>query len=50
MGGCVLLLLLCWLEDLERAQQALVDAHHSTGIVKLATVVGSTEQGDELTF
>jgi hypothetical protein len=47
---CVLLLLLCRLEDLERAQQALVDAHHGASIVKLAAVVGSTEKGDELAF
>lgn len=43
-----LLLLLGRLEDLERAEQALVDTHHGTGIVKLAAVVGSTEEGDEL--
>jgi hypothetical protein len=41
VGGCV-----C--TNLERAEQALVYAHHGTCIVKLATVVGSTEQGDEL--
>lgn len=34
--------------NLERAEQALVDAHHGTRIVKLAAVVGRTEQGDEL--
>ena len=33
---------------LERTQQALVNAHHRTGIVKLATVIGRAEQGDEL--
>lgn len=43
-----LLLLLGRLENLERAKQALVDAHHGTGIVKLAAVVGSGEEGDEL--
>lgn len=42
------MLLLCGLEDLEGAQQTLVDAHHGTGIVKLATVVGSTEECDKL--
>lgn len=35
---------------LERAQQALIDTHHRTCIVKLATVVWCTEQGDELSF
>ena len=34
--------------NLERTQQALVNAHHGTGIVEFATVVGSTEQGDQL--
>lgn len=34
--------------NLEGAEQALVDRHHSTGIVKLSTVVGRTEQGDQL--
>jgi hypothetical protein len=33
---------------LEGAQQALVDAHHRTCIVKFSTVVGRTEQCDEL--
>jgi len=42
------LLLLGGLENLERAQQALVDAHHGTGIVEFAAVVRSGEQGDEL--
>lgn len=44
----LLLLLLGGLENLERAQQALVDAHHGTGIVEFAAVVRSGEQGDEL--
>lgn len=48
LGGCVLLFLLCWLQNLERAQQALVDAHHGAGVVKLAAVVGGTKQSDEL--
>lgn len=39
----ILLLLLSRLQDLERAQQALIHAHHSTGIVKFSTVVGGTE-------
>jgi len=50
LSASELLLLLCRLENLERAQQALVDTHHGTGIVKLSTVVGSTEQCDELAF
>lgn len=44
----LLLLLLGGLEDLERAQQALIDAHHRTCIVKLAAVVGRREESDEL--
>lgn len=36
--------------NLERAEQALVYAHHGTCIVELATVVGGTEQSDELTL
>lgn len=36
--------------NLERAEQALVYAHHGTCVVELATVVGSTEQSDELTL
>ena len=51
-GGFVLALghfrkLLLWLKrrfqrdtNLERTQQALVDAHHGTGIVELSAVVG----------
>lgn len=34
--------------NLERAEQALVYAHHGTCVVELATVVGGTEQSDEL--
>lgn len=33
---------------LEGAEQALVDAHHCTCVVKLAAVVGCTEESDEL--
>jgi hypothetical protein len=33
---------------LEGAEQALVDAHHGTCIVEFTTVVGRTEQCDEL--
>jgi len=46
----LLLLLLCWLEDLERAEQALVNAHHGTSVVEFTTVIWCTEQGDQLTF
>jgi len=46
----LLLLLLSRLQDLERAQQALVHAHHRTSVVELATVVGRREEGDKLAF
>jgi hypothetical protein len=42
------LLLLSRLQNLERAEQALVHAHHGTSIVKFTTVVGCAEQSDEL--
>jgi hypothetical protein len=45
-----LLFLLCWLEDLEGAEQTLVHAHHGTGVVELAAVVGGAEQRNELTL
>jgi hypothetical protein len=48
--GDLLLLLLRRLENLERAQQALVHAHHRACVVELATVVGSREEGDKLAF
>lgn len=34
--------------DLERAEQALVNAHHGTRIIELSAVVGRAEQGDQL--
>lgn len=34
------LFLLGWFQDLERTEQALVDAHHGTRIVKFTTIVG----------
>ena len=34
------------LSYLEGAEQTLVNAHHGTGIVEFATVVGCTEEGD----
>ena len=36
--------------NLERAEQALIHAHHGTGVVELAAVVGSAEQRNELTL
>jgi len=42
------LFLLCGLENLERTQQTLVDAHHGTCIVKFTAVVGCAEQCYEL--
>lgn len=36
--------------NLERAEQALVHAHHGAGIVKLAAVVGGAEERHELTL
>jgi len=35
---------------LERAQQALIYAHHGSGIVELPTVIRCAKQGDELTL
>lgn len=46
----LLLLLLSRLEDLEGAQETLIDRHHGTSIVELATVVGSREECDQLAF
>ncbi len=42
------LLLLSRLEDLERAHQRVVHAHHGTRVVELTTVVGRAEDGDQL--
>lgn len=44
------MLLLSRLQDLERAQQTLVHAHHRACVVKLATVVGCRKEGDQLAF
>jgi len=44
----VLLFFLCRLENLERTQETLVDAHHRTRIVEFTTIVGSAEKRDEL--
>jgi len=35
---------------LERAEEALVHTHHGTRIVKLSTVIGSTEESDQLSL
>lgn len=43
-----LLLLLSRLEDLERAEKRLIHAHHSAGVVELATVVRRRKERDEL--
>lgn len=50
LGRDLLLLLFGRLENLERAEQALVHTHHRTGVVELATVVGCREQRDQLAF
>lgn len=34
--------------NLEGTQQTLVDTHHCSGIVELSTVVGGTEQSNQL--
>jgi hypothetical protein len=36
--------------NLERAQEALVHAHHGAGVVELSAVVGGTEESHKLTF
>jgi len=43
-----LLLLLHRLQDLERAHQRLIHAHHRARVVKLAAVVGRAEQRHKL--
>lgn len=45
-----LLFLFSRLENLERAEQTLVDTHHGTRIVELPAVVRCTKQGNELAF
>lgn len=45
-----LLFLLSRLEDLERAEQALVNAHHGSRIVEFTTVIGRAEQCHQLTL
>ena len=36
--------------NLEGAQQALIDTHHSTSVVELSAVIGRAEQRDQLTL
>jgi len=36
------------LQDLKRAHQGLINAHHSPTIVKLSAIVGGTENGNQL--
>lgn len=45
-----LLLLFSGFQDLERAQEALVNAHHGARIVEFSAVVWRTEQGHQLTL
>lgn len=40
--------LLGWFQDLERAHERLVDAHHGPRVVKLSAVVGRREDGHQL--
>jgi hypothetical protein len=40
--------LLRWLQDLEGADQILIDAHQGSGIVELPAIVGSREDGNQL--
>ena len=35
---------------LEGAHECLVHRHHAPGVIKLSTVVGGREQGDQLPF
>jgi len=39
-----------YLEDLEGAHEGLVDGHHGTGVVELATVVGRRKKRDQLSL
>ena len=45
-----LLLLLRWLQNLERAQKRFVHAHHRTSVVELSAVIWRREESDELTL
>ena len=46
----LLLLLLSRLENLEGAQETLIDRHHGSSIIELAAVVWSREECHELAF
>ena len=43
-------LLLSWFEDLEGADQIVVDAHQGSRVVELSAVVGGRKDGDKLSF
>jgi len=44
------LFLFRWFQDLERAQQTLVDAHHCACVVEFAAVVRCAEKGNKLSL
>lgn len=46
----VLLFLLRWFQDLERAEQRFVNRHHCAGIVEFSTVIRRREQGYQLSL
>ena len=41
-------MLLGWLQNSERAHEALIDGHHCARIIELATIIGRREDGHEL--
>ena len=43
-------LLLSWLDDLKRTRQAIINTHHCTSIIKLATVIGCREYRHKLSI
>lgn len=43
-------LLLGWSQDLEAANEVIVDRHHGAGVVKLSAVVWSRKQRHQLPF
>ena len=45
---CYVLLLVCWLEDLETAHQSLVDAHHCAGVIEFSAIVWRGKECYEL--
>jgi len=44
------LFLLGWLEDLERAQETFVHAHHGSSIIKLPAIVRRAEERHQLSL